>query len=172
MAPIGGIFLEIWYWEFWWKSAEKTQVWLNPDKNIGHFTFCCWLATKAFLRTSEFLYCWQRDVVQQYTENALLRAHCNTGCANAPHCYVIRTFPISFETFLDMASICNATQGKIFCHSFVLCLRSSKSSAYLQHEMTVRMHLFLPLSVEEGISNPFVYWSKDCSKDARSFGGR
>jgi len=47
---------------------------------------------------SEHLYCWRLHVGQQYKANALLRLHDNSGYANAPHCYVIRTYIASTVT--------------------------------------------------------------------------
>ena len=43
-------------------------------------------------------YCWQLHVVQQqYKCRSLLRFNSNNGCANAPQCYVIRTFSVMFK---------------------------------------------------------------------------
>jgi len=45
------------------------------------------------MQHSIFLYHCQRPVAKEYTENALLLFHGNSGYANAPHRYVIRTLP-------------------------------------------------------------------------------
>jgi hypothetical protein len=66
------------------------------------------------------------------------------------------TLPVSFETF-SAWPVFNATQGKIICGSFMVCLCGIKSSAYLQRCSPAFVFL---LSVEE-IVNGFDNLSKN-----------
>ena len=78
-------------WDFvlgtFMKSCRE-PISLMSDENIGHFV---WRLSTLY---SIFLYCWQWRVTKQYTQNELLRFHCNSGCVNAPQCYIIRTLSV------------------------------------------------------------------------------
>jgi hypothetical protein len=58
-----------------------------------------------------YLFSWQLHVTQQHNE--LLRFNCNSGYANAPKCYVVRTLPILFKFDFVLSLFC------VF--SFVVC---------------------------------------------------
>jgi hypothetical protein len=59
---------------------------------------------------SQHLYCWRLHLGQQYEGNTLLRLHDNSGYANAPQCYVIRTYiayPVTLYIFVCHKLICS-----------------------------------------------------------------
>ena len=74
-----------------WAKISDT---LHEDLSTFH---CCWRHTFAVKRCCAALGIFMLLTVtltQQYTENALLRFHCNNGYSNAPKCYVTRTVSV------------------------------------------------------------------------------
>ena len=94
-------FREIWYWELSWKSREIPSL-VKVGQNIVHFTwrpitfYCCPrhnFAIKAFLYNTKY-FCIVILTHRTTMHNALLRLHCNNGCANPSQCYFTRTLPV------------------------------------------------------------------------------
>jgi hypothetical protein len=119
-------FHEIPYWtSVKKKSVRHLQICLKSYNIVVHFTWgrnyvrIVDSSTKYFVTrqqckvvpwlhyhgNSEHVYCWRLHVGQQYKANALLRLHNNSGYANAPQCYVIRTY-IAYPVTLYI-SICH-----------------------------------------------------------------
>ena len=104
-------FREILYCEHSRKSLEHFKIWSKSDKNVGHFTW----RTECVNRGPRRMWSKKREnallrfmaalsvlitslraiyVRQQYKWHSLLRFRSDSGYANAPRFYVIRTLPV------------------------------------------------------------------------------
>jgi hypothetical protein len=92
-----------------WKSPNLVKI-RQKYEDLRTF-YCCWLqkfTIKAFLcNTQFFLCCWQLNVAEQHTQNALLHFHCNNGYVNTPPCCIICTLPILFIPYSGLYSTVN-----------------------------------------------------------------
>jgi hypothetical protein len=73
----------------------KISYTLYGDLSTFH---CCWLHSFVVKRCCAAVSIFVLLTVtftQQYTENALLRFHCNNGYTNAPKCYASRTLSVT-----------------------------------------------------------------------------
>jgi len=79
-------------------SLQHRTLYLNTY--VGFIVACN--VNLPYRQNSVFFYSWQWCVDQEHTYDASLCFHCNSGYANVPRCYVIRTLYILFEhPFLD-----------------------------------------------------------------------
>ena len=65
-------------YEITWKNLVQSD---RPQTGVRRMRFACWI-TRATNTHSEY------EIIMLF--------HCNNGCTNAPHCYVIRTLSVLF----------------------------------------------------------------------------